>query len=216
MENLKLRYLIVVLLMALTVAVVQGVQYVPSQDMSGGLSDLEAIPMSIDDEWYGRDFPLEEQVYDILETRSIIHRSYSRPDGERIFLSIVHYSDTKVDFHTPEACLGGRGLKTEKTEKTISFPAGGRQVVLGVAEIMTRMEAGGTLTYYFYKSGDFIGSSYIFMRLSIAANKLFRNDTRGSLIRVSTSITPAGGKAEAELLLRGFLRDFYPYVLGVL
>lgn len=211
MANLKYRYLIVVLLLAVTASVVNGLQYSSEIDDSEA-ADLLPIPLQIAELWQGQDFPLEETVYEILETRAIIHRSYTRNNGENVFLSIVHYSDTKVDFHAPEACLGGRGLKTEKTDKTISFQSGDEQIALDVAEIMTTTSTGKTLTYYFYKSGDFVGSNYIKMRLSIAANKLFENDARGSLVRISTNFEP-GKKAEAESLLAGFLQDLYPNII---
>jgi EpsI family protein len=211
MANLKYRYLIVVLLLAVTASVVNGLQYSSEIDDSEA-ADLLPIPLQIAEFWQGQDFPLEEMVYEILETRAIIHRSYTRNNGENVFLSIVHYSDTKVDFHAPEACLGGRGLKTEKTDKTISFQSGDEQIALDVAEIMTTTSTGKTLTYYFYKSGDFVGSNYIKMRLSIAANKLFENDARGSLVRISTNFEP-GKKAEAESLLAGFLQDLYPNII---
>lgn len=211
MANLKFRYLIVILLLTVTAIVVNGLQYESSRDDESGLADLQAIPMQIGDWWQGQDYPLEELVYEILETRAIIHRSFTGKDGSNVFLSVVHYSDTKVDFHAPEACIGGRGLKTEKTTKTIAFLSDDQKITLDVAEMVTTRESGKTLTYYFYKSGEFVGSDYMKMRLSIAANKLFMNDARGSLIRISTTITP-GNEAEAESILTGFLLDFFPHV----
>lgn len=211
MANLKLRYLIIVILLALTTTAVNGLQYESSRDDEAGLTDLQAIPMQIGEWWQGKDFPLDEMVYEILETRAIIHRSFTGENGQNVFLSVVHYSDTKVDFHAPEACIGGRGLKTKKTHKTINLLSGNKQTTLDVAEMVTTRETGKTLTYYFYKSGQFSGSNYIKMRLSIAANKLFRNDARGSLIRISTTITP-DNEEEAGTLLLGFLQDFFPYV----
>lgn len=211
MSNLKLRYMIVVILLALTTTVVYGLQYESSRDDEAGLTNLQAIPMQIGEWWQGKDFPLDEMVYDILETRAIIHRSFTGKNGQNVFLSVVHYSDTKVDFHAPEACIGGRGLKTKKTNKTISLLPGEKQTTLDVAEMVTRRETENSLTYYFYKAGQFAGSNYIKMRLSIATNKLFRNDARGTLVRISTTITP-GNEEEAGALLVGFLQDFYPYV----
>lgn len=210
MENLKFQYLIVIILLTVTAFVVNGLQYGSSRDDESGLADLQAIPMQIGEWWQGKDFPLEEMVYEILETRAIIHRSFTGNNGSNVFLSIVHYSDTKVDFHAPESCIGGRGLKTEKTNKTIAFLSGDKKIILDVAKMVTTRSTGETLTYYFYKSGEFIGSNYIKMRLNIAANKLFKNDARGSLIRISTVMNP-GNEAEAESLLISFLQDFYPY-----
>ena len=210
MANLKFRYLIVVILLALTAFVVYNLRYDSSQDDETGLAILQAIPMQIG-KWKGQDVSLDEMVYDILETRAIIHRSFNADNEGNVFLSVVHYHDTKVGFHAPEACLGGRGEKTTKTTKTITLFSGGQQRTIDIAEIIATRATGQTLTYYFFKSGRFIGSNYIKMRLSIAANKLARNDTRGSLIRISTTLIPENETA-AELMLIDFLEDLLPYV----
>jgi EpsI family protein len=211
MENLKFRYLIVIILLAGTASVVTALQYDSSKEDDYGLKNLQGIPLQIGEWWEGRDFPLEETVYEILETRAIIHRSYTTGSGEAIFLSLVHYYDTKVDFHAPESCIGGEGLKTKKTIKKVSLFSGDKKVTLDITELLTTRATGETLTYYFFKSGDFVGSNYIKMRLSIAANKLARNDTRSSLIRISTALVP-GKEAETEALLKNFMEDLFPYI----
>jgi EpsI family protein len=197
--------------MFITGATVNSLQYDITLNDESGLDDIQFIPMQIGDFWQGQDFPLEEMVYDILETRAIIHRAFTGPQNENIFLSVVHYADTKVDFHAPEACLGGQGLKTTKTNKQISFLSGEQTTNLDVAEIVTTKANGNSLTYYFYKSGDFTGNNYIRLRLSVAINKLTKNNAKASLIRISTEFTP-GNKAAAESRLKGFLQDFFPYV----
>jgi EpsI family protein len=210
MANLKIRYLIAVLLLAATAIVVNGLQYDSSQEEGAGLADLQTFPMQIGP-WVGRDFPLDAMVYEILETKAIIHRSFTDAKGDNVFLSIVHYHDTKVDFHAPESCIGGRGEKTKKTDKTLTLLVGGKQIRLNVAEMVTTRDTGQTLTYYFFKAGPFMGSSYIKMRLSIAANKLAQNDARGSLIRISTTLLPEH-ETEAEALLTDFLQQLLPPV----
>lgn len=210
MANLKFRYLIVTLLLIATAFVIYGQQYDSSQDDETGFADLQAVPMQIG-KWRGQDLSLDEMVYEILETRAIIHRTFTTDNGDNIFLSVVHYHDTKVDFHAPEACIGGRGLKTQKTTKILTLFSGTRQITINVAKMVTTRSTGQTLTYYFFKAGQFVGSNYIKMRLSIAANKLAMNDTRGSLIRISTTLTP-GNEAAAELLLIDFLEDLLPHV----
>ena len=210
MANLKFRYLIVALSVAVTTFVVYNLQYDSSQDDESGLAILQTIPMHVG-KWKGQDVSLDETVYEILETRAIIHRSFISGNGDNVFLSVVHYHDTKVGFHAPEACLGGRGEKTTKTTKTITLFSGARQRTIEIAEIIATRVTGQTLTYYFFKSGRFIGSNYIKMRLSIAANKFARNDTRGSLVRISTTLIP-GNEAVAESLLTDFLEDIFSYV----
>ena len=196
--------------MAVTAFVVYNLQYDSLQDDETGLANLQAVPMQIG-KWKGQDVSLDETVYEILETRAIIHRSFTAANGGNVFLSVVHYHDTKMDFHAPEACLGGRGEKTKKTTKTITLFYSSQQRTIDVAEIIATRATGQTLTYYYYKSGRFIGSNYIKMRLSIAANKLARNDTRGSLIRISTTLIPEN-EAAAESVLVSFMEELLPFV----
>jgi EpsI family protein len=211
MAKITIRYATVFLLLALTAIVVNDLHGDYSQMKDSGLEAIDNIPMQLDNGWQGKDFPLEEMVYDILETRAIVHRSFNDRNGNNVFLSIVHYADTKVDFHAPESCIGGRGLQTIKTSKTITLHVDGVEKSINVAQMITTRSNGKSLSYYFYKSGDFIGSNYIKMRLSIAANKLLNNDTRGSLIRISTTLLPEKEK-ESETLLVHFLQDLFPYV----
>jgi len=210
MTNLKLRYVTAILLLILTSAVVHSLQYRPSHDDESGLATLRTIPLKIG-EWQGEEYPLEEKVYDILETRAIIHRSFTTNSGRNVFLSIVHYHDTKVDFHGPEACLGANGLQLEKTTKTVTLHSNGRSITFDLARMISSNTQGKTLIYYFYKTGRFVGSSYLMMRLNIAANKMIRNDTKGSLIRISTNFIP-GREKEAEKVLLGFTQDLFPYI----
>jgi EpsI family protein len=196
--------------MAVTAFVAYNLRYDSSQDDETGLAILQAVPMQVG-KWRGQDFPMDEKVYEILETRAIIHRIFTLDNGANVFLSVVHYNDTKVDFHAPESCLGGGGYEIMKTTKTLSLFSGVKQRTIDVAELVTKSTTGQALIYYFYKSSQFMGSNYIKMRLSIAANKLFRNDTRGSLIRISTTLIP-GNEAAAKSLIIDFLEDLLPYV----
>ena len=210
MSNLKFRYLIVALLLIVTAFMINSVQHNSSNDDKKGLINIQKIPMQIG-KWKGQDLSLDETVYDILETRAIIHRSFIAGNRDTVFLSIVHYNDTKVDFHTPEGCLGGRGQKITKTTKAITLFSGVQQRTFDIAQIISTTAKGQNLVYYFYKSGQFIGSNYIKMRLSIAANKVKRNDTRGSLIRISTELTQ-GNLPAAESRLIDFIENLFPYI----
>jgi EpsI family protein len=209
MANLKIRYLTVALLLLAVTFMVSGLSYDRYYDEKAGLKDLQTIPMQIGD-WRGEDFPLEEKIYEILETRAIIHRSYKNMNGSRVFLSLVHYHDAKVDFHAPEACLGGRGLKTVKTTRQLTLVVGGEKISVDVAEIVSTKENGRDLTYYFYEAGQYLGCDYIKMRLSLAANKLANHDARASLVRISTTMIP--DRKEAENRLNNFMTSLLPCI----
>jgi hypothetical protein len=52
------------------------------------------IPMIIGD-WYGKDLPIGERTYEILETRDIFTREYVNPNSERILFTIVFSQDNR-------------------------------------------------------------------------------------------------------------------------
>ena len=65
--------------------------------------------------------------------------------------------------------------------------------------------------HYFYKAGDFVGQSYIKLRLNLALNKYGRKEKSGSLIRVSTPVFREDYKS-ASIMLTSFIGDLYPYL----
>ena len=207
MIGLLRRYLIVAVLVFLTAFVVKSLGYDSEQDNIAGSVAIQRLPLKFG-EWNGYNVLLEDRVYEILETRAIIHRSFNSPQGDNVFLSIVHYQDTKVDFHAPEACIGGRGLKTKKTTKLMTLFSGLAEIKLECAELITTRENGQTLSYYFYKAGSYVGSNYVALRFNIAINKLVDSTSSSSLVRVSTPII-AGDKERASKLLIGFIQDIF-------
>lgn len=206
------RYLTVIVLLALTAGIVRFISYDTYNNPEKGLTAIAQIPMQLG-KWQGKDMPLEENIYEILETRSIIHRSYSSPSGENVFLSIVYYTETKVDFHAPEGCLAGQGVQVTKEEKIISLFPDGAEVKLGVNQLVRKEEGLNTLVYYFYKAGQFLGQNYIRLRFNLMINRLASEQKSGSLIRVSAPIALSPeGEENAETTLRNFLEDVYLYI----
>lgn len=209
MANLKTRYLLAIFFILVTGSIVHALQYAPSQDDEAGLLAIQSIPLQIGP-WHGYDVPLGEDVYEILETRAILHRNYVADNGDQVFLSIVHYNDTKVDFHAPEACLGGRGDRTTKSVKKVVVQVNEQKIPLELAEIVAQNNDRRNLAYYFYQTGGFHGQNYIKMRLKIAANRLAAHDSSGSLVRISTDMTKDSEKAHH--LLESFLTDLFPVI----
>ena len=135
---MKNRYLWLILLLVLQVLAVRSVSYDTYVTAAEGLEAVSKIPHSFAD-WRGTDYPLDPSVYDILETRSIIHRSYENSNGQKVFLSIVYYAETKVDFHAPEACLGGQGFKTTKSPDEVLINETGSDTVSGNCPMICRI-----------------------------------------------------------------------------
>lgn len=196
--------------------VVHTISYDKNTSTVKGVHVIENIPLNFKN-WKGTDLKLKPIVYDILETRAIIHRTYRDDEGHEIFLSVVYYDETKVDFHAPEACLGGQGIKTKKSDSVfIISTEQGKQVSIKVNQLTQDQDDFKTLVYYFYKAGDFVGRNYIKLRLNLVLNKFRTSRKNGSLIRISAPITNTGSEKESHLLLKKFLTDIYPYIMEYL
>ncbi len=213
MKNITVRYLLIIFLLILTATLVNALQYDSSQDDTAEFTMLQEIPMQIGD-WQGRDLPLDDSVYNILETRNIIHRNYTNTEGDTILLSIVYYNDTKVDFHAPEACLGGRGERTSKTVKRLNLKIGTQSFPLEVAEIISTNPDRYGVSYYFYKAGNFMGQNYIKMRLNLARNSLFSGDKSGALIRFSGNYWNENDRQKMERLMQSLIQKIIPAIIG--
>ena len=210
MKTLKIRFLTAVLLITITAIVVHLLQYNSQYDSSAAIEAINNIPLRMAS-WTGHDVHLEKRIYELLDTQAIVHRIYLSDNGDEVFLSIVHYQDTKVDFHTPEGCLGGSGIEAKKKVRTIAFPTTAGKRAIDIAEIITDSNGSKTLVYYFYKAGDYTGQNYIRMRMNVAINKLIKGNSSGSLIRISTPIN-LKNSADAQTTLLNFLSDLFPAI----
>jgi EpsI family protein len=207
MENMHNRYLIVIAIMLLTSVFVNFLSYDTYYEAEAGIRAIKNIPLEFG-QWQGKDIPLDEQIYEILETRSIINRAYRTENGKEVLLSIVYYPETKVDFHAPESCLAGRGIQSDQT---ITITPNEKKVTINLNRLIRQQAGSDELIYYFYKAGDFLGKSYIKLRLNLALNKFGRKEKSGSLIRVSTPVFGEDYKS-ASNMLTSFIEDLYPYL----
>jgi len=209
MEKVKSRYLILLVILSVTAGMVNFLSYDTFYEADAAVRTIKHIPLNIG-KWHGQDMPLDSRVYDILETRSIINRNYVS-NGHSVFLSLVYYPETKVDFHAPEGCLAGQGIQVDKSPRSIHFNYRGKRLRLDVNQLIRSHDGSNELIFYFYKAGRFVGRIYIKLRFSLALNKFGKEEKNGSLIRVSTPVSGDDYKS-ASIILTRFIEDLYPYL----
>ncbi len=210
MENIRTRYIIVSCILVFTALLVSFLNYGAYNNSEAGLRAINKIPLKFG-KWHGKEVSLENLIYEILETKSIIHRTYRSESGKDVFLSIVYYAETKVDLHAPEACLGGKGILVDKTKKTISFTNNNKFTKLHLNQLIRKQKNHEEIIYYFYKAGHFMGESYIKLRFSLAMNKFTNQEKSGALIRVSTPVSAENVQKSSEILVN-FIAELYPYL----
>lgn len=209
MKKLSSRFLTLALVLGVCAILINFLAYDKFNDAQAGRRAIKKIPVNLG-EWKGTDVPVEDLIFEILQTKSIIHRNYKADKGN-VFLSLVYYPQTKVDFHGPEGCLAGQGVNISKKIKNIYIDEGDRSLKIETNQLVRQTNGSEELIYYFYKAGDFVGPSYIKLRLMLALNKLTNKEKSGSLIRVSTPIQ-SGNADYATKRLKEFIGLLYPHL----
>ena len=209
---MKNRYLTILVVLIVLSILINHYDYDDFMYETQGVDRINSIPRRFDD-WVGIDINLDPIVFDILETKSILHRLYRNSRGQEVFLSIVFYFNAKIDFHTPESCLGGRGIKIEKSPATVQIHSPSSSFsVLKVNQLLQIQDTNKFLIYYFYKTGQFIGRSYLKLRYNLAIDKFISSNRYSSLIRVSTKLSTATEEKLEKDILKEFITSVLPYV----
>ena len=154
-------------------------------------------------QWQGKDLPVGDDVYRILETRNLFIREYKNPQGDAVYLYIVYSKDDRKVSHPPEVCLLGAG-ETIVNKTPVSMTQNIKATQLIVEKQDTRQ-----MVVYWFKAGDFFTDHYLKQQLRIVIGRMFGKLTSGALIRVSVNLKDNGSEA-ALGLLRQFSKDIEP------
>lgn len=161
------------------------------------------IPLLIG-EWSGTEYPVEEFVMRILETKDILYRRYKHPKEGTVYLSIVFSEDNRKTVHPPEVCYTGGGwevmadisLKKQFAEKDIK-----------VKELKIEKDMKKQIVWYFFKSGERLSNSYHLQQLNIVFNKLLGKAGNAALIRLSAEYDHKVSENDACASMQAFMDD---------
>jgi len=145
---------------------------------------------------------MTEREYDILETRNVLSREFSRPSGEKLHLLIIYSETNRSVFHPPEVCLMGDGMNmTEKRVGEIS----GYGDKFTTNELFLEKKGEKEITLYSYKAGRIYTDNFYLQQTYLMLHQIFGRNVPGATVRVSM---PMGENKEATLaIMRSFLTD---------
>lgn len=163
--------------------------------------DIHNLPLVIE-EWRGKDIPMEEYVYRILETRNMITREYVNPSGDRISLFIIYSETNRSVFHPPEVCMVGGGLAIvdKQTEKVQTD----RYKFL-TNKLYAEKGSFKELVLYSYKAGNLYTENFYLQQVYLAFHQLFGRQVPGATVRVSMQLR--GDERETLAMLKTFLAE---------
>lgn len=210
MKKLKNRYSIIISLLSLTAFLVL-IHQKMNKDILPSVN-LSKIPAQIGN-WSSRDIPLEKRIFDILQTPSVLVREYTDAREKSVFLTIVYYRKNRVEFHSPERCSTGQGSYIDETGiETIRNDTG----LIMANKFIVKGEMGKEVNLYYFKSGGFITTSYLRLKLHMMLNKLKGLPNSGALVKFSAPIRQNISAEETIGVMKNFIKEITPSLLKYL
>lgn len=180
------------------------IAYLPARTDIALKTKVSDFPKEIG-EWKGTDLPLEENVYEILETRNLFIRDYKNAKGDSVYLYIVYSEDNRKVSHPPEVCLLGSGA-TVVDKASLELTPIIKTNKLLVEDANTR-----SIVAYWFKAGNFNTSQYIKQQLKTVFDRILGKRTSSALIRLSTDIKN-DEQNDAINLLKSFASQIEPLI----
>lgn len=196
--NLLKKSIIVICLFCVSLVVVYKIEAFkgrPSATVS-----FSSIPLNVGN-WKGKDIAIEENVYDILETRDVLTRSYTDAKGNVVYLAIVYAQNNRGSLHPPEICYLGGGVKL--LDKRIEPVTIHKKAVLQTNKLVMQAPEGVLTALYWFSAGTKFVNNYYMQQIYVLSQALKGRSLRGALLRVSGS---------NEGVIKGFIREIYPYL----
>ena len=185
----------------------------PREDITN--TDIVSGIPSVLGEWRGNDHVLEDKVYELLGTRNVISRVYENDERSRVLVMIIMANQARKRTHPPEQCVVGEGyeiLRSSNHEVNLDSPGG--DISLQVREMLLRRGNAEQITWYFFKSGPRLSTSYWGHQAGLALRKLTDPNAVDVLVRVETVFQP-GNPDPARQKMADLLAELMPPITKV-
>ncbi|MDD5136043.1 MAG: EpsI family protein [Candidatus Omnitrophica bacterium] len=163
--------------------------------------DISTFPYKVMN-WQGRDLPITEKEYAILETRNLISREYTNPAGEKIYLFIIYSETNRAVFHPPEVCLIGSGITiADKVPEEVKFD---KRAFL-TNKLFLENGPRKDIALYCYRAGDLYTDNFYLQQGYLAIHQIFGRLIPGATIRLTMA---SNGDEKATLpTMKNFLKE---------
>jgi EpsI family protein len=157
--------------------------------------------------WVGKDLPVDERAYEILETKNLILREYAR-GNEKVYFYIIYSQDNRKVSHPPEVCFEGSGITVVNKEKKPLELFNGEKIFAN--ELRVEKEGAVNLVLYWYKAGSFYTDNYLRQQMRIALGRLMFKTTSNAMIRLSSEVSE-DKVDQAVVSIKAFLKEASQY-----
>lgn len=204
-------------LSALLLAQAAGYYLLPDSEVNFQLRPLTELSRSIGSFNTAAEFPLEQEVRDVLKASDTLNRTYVMPGrAHPINLFIAFFKSQKAGAapHSPKNCLPGSGFApVESGMVAIDIPSSGETVTVN-RYVVARGDEKSLVMYWYQTPKRIVASEYAAkFWLAVDSIRYRRSDT--SLVRVVVPIG-AGETAPADALAKSFIQSALPELNRVL
>lgn len=176
--------------------------------------DYTQFPMTFDD-WRGRKTYLESRILKSLKADDYIMSDFVNSKGDAVNFYVAYYESQEAGAaaHSPRACIPGGGWKIDdlSTVNIDSLSIMGQP--LSVNRLLIKKGEYGQLVYYWFQQRDRIVTNEYMVKWYLFWDALTRNRTDGSLIRVTTVISPSEDVSKADDRLISFIENVKPIMM---
>jgi exosortase A len=174
---------------------------------------LRAIPLQTAG-WTGRDYALNDRVYELLGTRDVLSRTYRNEQDEAAYLVLVMAQQMKRRTHPPEQCFAGEGYEIQSAQdRIVTVTVNGASRDVPVRELLLSHPKGTRLSWYFYKTGGHVNTDYWRHQATVALSKLSDGDSADIMVRTETDVRDLD---QARRTLADFFGKIVPPILSEL
>jgi EpsI family protein len=202
----KVRFIVVVVLLLATAAVLQArgrMEVLPKA------SDLQNMPSYVGS-WQGISQPIGDDVREILGDGHFLSRYYTSQTAAPVDLFIAYYSTQRSGdtIHSPKNCLPGSGwTPLEASRITVSV---GLDNSIGVNRYVIAKGLERQLVMYWYQAHGRVTPSEYTAKLYLVADSIRMNRSDGGMVRLVTPIMPNETVEQSQSRASEFARSLYP------
>ena len=181
------------------------ISYLPSRYGPMTEAKMADFPKEIK-QWKGKDIPLSERDFEILETKNLIVREYKNPGADSIYLYIIYSQENRKALHPPEICYTGGGASTILKKTVVQITDNLKANMFAIESRDSRQ-----LVVYWFKVANFNTPSYLKQQLKFVIDRTLGKRNSGAMIRVSTPIKTAGTELSLNLI-KSFVVEIEPLI----
>jgi exosortase D (VPLPA-CTERM-specific) len=167
-----------------------------------------AFPTKIG-EWQGHPARLDQGTEQGLGLDDYVLSNYRKANGKPVNFYVAYYSSQRNGYapHSPSVCIPGSGWLITNLER-ISYNGLGGALPLNRA-IIERDGTKQIVYYWFDERGRKIANEY-WAKWYLLTDAITKNRTDGSLIRLTTEVSPGETERDADERLQSFMGDVLP------